>query len=229
MRAIIVIALTGLAATALTAPGAAQTEADTADAERTAVRALQRPGDPAATEVVETRQVGPTLWMVVADRAGRGDDSHELNACMVVGREGLRRATCIVLPTPGASTGFAAESSSVEELAHDRRAYFAVWINYQGAFARPGVGTDFHRLFVLTADPAPRLSLALEVSRTNDVTHEAMSTELAWRDVDGDRHPDVVIQETVCRDDGGGPQCQPPVTHTYLWTRASRRWVLRGR
>ena len=208
-------------------PCAAQTQADTNDAEQTAVLALGRASAGTAVEVVETLLVGPTLWMVFADRNTPGIDAHELNACAVAGREGRRHATCIPLPTPRGSTGFAAESSSVEELAHDRRAYVMLWVDYQGSFVRPGVGVDFHRLFVVTADPIPKLSLAIEIGRTDDAAGEAMTTEVSWRDVDLDRHPDLVVVETTCRE-GGSAQCQPPVTHTYLWSRVTRRWTLRG-
>ncbi len=218
-----------LALLAFAAPCAAQTEADTSDAEQTAVMALQRGAADAAVDIVESRLVGSTLWMVFADRTAQGSDAHELNACAVTGRGGRRHATCIPLPTPRASTGFAAESSSVEELAHDRRAYVMLWVDYQGAFARPGVGMDFHRLIVVTAEAIPRLSLALDVSRTDDAAGEAMTAEVTWQDVNADNHPDAVVVETTCREGGTGQQCQPPVTHTYLWTRATRRWTLRGR
>jgi hypothetical protein len=217
-----------LALLAFAAPCAAQTQADTSDAEQTVVLALGRGAAGVAVEVVESRLVGTTLWMVFADRHTPGIDAHELNACAVAGREGRRHATCIPLPTPRGSTGFAAESSSVEELAHDRRAYVMLWVDYQGMFVRQGVGIDFHRLFVVTADAIPRLSLSLEVGRTDDVAGEAMTTEVSWRDVDRDNHPDAVVVETTCREGGSGQQCQPPVTHTYLWSRATRRWVLRG-
>ncbi|MFI5279686.1 MAG: hypothetical protein ACHQU1_04260 [Gemmatimonadales bacterium] len=214
---------------ALAAPCAAQTAADTNDAEQTAVLVLGRAGTDAAVEVVETRLVGPSLWVIFADRNTQGSDAHELNACAVAGREGRRHATCIPLPTPRASTGFAAESSSVEELAHDRRAYVMFWVDYQGGFMRAGVGVDFHRLFVVTADAIPRLSLALDVARTDDVVGETMTTEVSWQDVDRDNHPDAVVVETTCREAGNSQQCQPPVRHTYLWARATRRWTLRGR
>jgi hypothetical protein len=216
-------------ALAVAAPCAAQTQADTSDAEQTAVLALGRAGPDAAVEVVETRLIGPILWLVFADRNTQGTDAHELNACAVAGREGRRHATCIPLPTPRASTGFAAESSSVEELAHDRRAYVMLWVDYQGGFMRPNVGVDFHRLFVITADAVPKLSLALDVARTDDVAGESMTTEVSWQDVDRDNHPDAVVMETTCRDAGNSQQCQPPVRHTYLWTRATRRWILHGR
>jgi hypothetical protein len=210
------------------APLVAQTQADSNDAEQTAVLALGHAAAGAAVEVVESRLVGPTLWMVFADKNTPGIDAHELNACAVAGREGRRHATCIPLPTPRGSTGFAAESSSVEELAHDRRAYVMLWVDYQGMFVRPNVGIDFHRLFVLTADAIPKLSLSLEVGRTDDVAGEAMTTEISWRDVDKDNHPDAVVVETTCREGGTAQQCQAPVTHTYLWSRATRRWILRG-
>ncbi|MFI5208757.1 MAG: hypothetical protein ACHQX4_12180 [Gemmatimonadales bacterium] len=218
-----------MALAAFAAPCAAQTQADTNDAEQTAVHALLRAGTDVAVEVVESRLVGPDLWAIFADRNAPGSDAHELNACTVAGREGRRHASCIVLPTPRASTGFAAESSSVEELAHDRRAYVMLWVNYQGSFVRAGVGTDFHRLFVISTEAIPRLSLAIDVGRTDDAAGESMTTELSWRDVDLDRHPDLVVVETTCHEGGGGQQCQPPVTHTYLFTRATRRWTLRGR
>jgi hypothetical protein len=215
-----------LALLAFAAPCAAQTEADSNDVEQAALMALRRGAADAGVEVVESRLVGPTLWMVFADRTTRSD-AHELNACAVAGREGRRHATCILLPTPQASTGFAAESSSVEELAHDKRAYVMLWVDYQGAFTRPGVGADFHRLFVVTADAIPKLSLAIDVSRSDDGTGEAMNAEVAWRDVNADNHPDAVVVETTCREGGTGQQCQPPVSHTYLWMSVTRRWVLR--
>jgi hypothetical protein len=230
LRSVIAVALAFPAALPAQTPGQ---QPRSPEAESVAVRAVQARSSADVYLLEEARQVEPDLWVAVVARVPVGRLAPTLHACTVAGRWPELTPACVLLPTPLVAQSdepFATDSFSVGDMDGDGEHELRITVNYQGAYVRPGVGSDFDRLFVVDLVRRPRVVFAMEIRRYTETTGRTIKRPVVFRDVDNDGHEDALVEESICTDADSGETCTPPRRSTWLWNERTDSWVLyRGR
>lgn len=200
-------------------------------ADSAAVTAL-RPSRATDVFILEpARAIGTALVALLVRVPTNSRLAPSLHACTVTGSEPAH-AACTVLPTPSvespSTVPYNVDSIAADDVDSDGEPEFRVAISYQGAWVRPGVGSDFRYLYVVDLVPSARVALALETHRYTMISDRAVDRTVTFRDLNGDGHPDAVVEENACSDSTAEPPAESHCrrdTRQYLWNRVSDSWT----
>ena len=223
----------GLAALAAARGARAQEPPDTAAAaESVAVRrATVRGAQVRVLDDPDEFAEGRFLVLLVRSMA-QGRTPPALLACVVSGAGSAMKAVCVPVPTPGAAGDgetFELTAFDVADIDQDGQDEARIEVSYVGAWVRPGVGSEFHRLSVLRLAPRPTVAFALETLRSDMATDRFVARRVIFTDLNGDGHPDALVAQWTCS--------EPPAadstlyrgncwrsTEQHRWLAATRRW-----
>lgn len=199
-------------------------------ADSAAVTAL-RPSRATDVFILEpARAIGTALVALLVRVPTNSRLAPSLHACTVTGSE-PGRAACTVLPTPSVGPSdnpYNVDSIAADDVDSDGEPELRVAISYQGAWVRLGVGSDFRYLYVVDLVPSARVALALETHRYTMISDRAVDRTVTFRDLNGDGHPDAVVEENACSDSTAEPPAESHCrrnTRQYLWNRVSDSWT----
>ncbi|MEK7668961.1 MAG: hypothetical protein AAB409_09950 [Gemmatimonadota bacterium] len=163
----------------------------------------------------------------------------EVFGCMVTVAPQPGTPACVAVPRPGADSTTSPRILSPTELDAadldgDGAPELTFELSYPGPLPEGFSGGEFdtyRRLYVIDASPEPHVAANVLIGvEAENWRVEAVRGTVAWRDLNGDRHDDIVFTGQTCAGTRGSDahtRCRP-LRRQYLWNAATQTWVERA-
>lgn len=164
----------------------------------------------------------------------------EVFGCMVTVVPQPGTPACVAVPRPAAADSevsprlLSPMELDAADLDGDGTPELTFQLSYPGPLAAGFSGGDvdhFTRLYVIDASPEPHVAADVPVGvESENWRIEVVRGSVAWRDLNGDRHDDIVFTGQTCagtRGSSAHTRCRP-LRSQYLWEAATQTWVERA-
>lgn len=181
--------------------------------------------------VSSVRPIGDHFVGIVARAPTHARSAATLWACVTPAAGG--DVHCVQVPTPEVQAGnpeaFGRDSTVVADLDADGEQELLLAAHYEGPGTRRAARFLHEAIWVVDVAPELRIVLALERRRYGDGEHDPFVGRWhRFRDVNGDGHPDVVLEVLECRRNPDWVRDPEPFCRRsrreILWNAATDDW-----